>query len=156
MPTTAVPSAITALFKILSEAPALAAATVIDGPPTTDMSVDDLVVVGWAVGDDGASAESAQDFAYAGARTRDEDFTITGWCESWSGSEDFAERRRRAYELLAVVEDSLRASEAQPEAPSLLGTVLWAHLTHHRLQQQLTDSGTRVGISWTITCRARI
>ncbi|MGW4040470.1 hypothetical protein ACWEIM_30045 [Streptomyces sp. NPDC004778] len=156
MATSAVPNAIAALMQILAEAPALAGVTVIDGPPAADMSADDLVVVGWAVGDDGASAESAQDFAYAGARSRDEEITITGWCESWSGGDDFAERRRRAYELLAVVEDSLRASAAQPEAPTLLGTVQWAHLTRHRLQQQATDSGTRVGISWTVTCQARI
>ncbi|MFD5975565.1 hypothetical protein [Streptomyces bacillaris] len=156
MATTAVPDAIDALVKILTEAPALAEVVVLDGPPTGDMSASDLVIVGWAVGEDGASAESAQDFAYAGARTRDEEFSITGWCESWLGGDDFAARRRRAYELLAVVEDSLRATAAQPEAPTLLGTVLWAHLTRHRLQQHATDSGTRVSISWTVTCRARI
>lgn len=156
MATSAVPDAIAALVQILTEAPALAGITVIDGPPAADMSDADLVVVGWAVGDEQASAESAQDFAYAGARTRDEEFTITGWCESWSGDDDFSARRQRAYGLLAVVEDSLRATAAQPQAPTLLGTVQWAHLTRHRLQQQFTESGARVGISWTVTCRARI
>ncbi|MFG2589052.1 hypothetical protein [Streptomyces sp. NPDC048438] len=157
MATTAVPAAITALVQILSAAPALAGVTVVDGPPTTDMSEADFVAVGWNMGgDDQAAAESLQDFAYAGARARDEDFTISGWLESWTGDEDFAARRARAYELLAVLEGSLRATQAQPEAPTLLGTVLWAHLTRHRLQQQFTDSGARVGISWTVACRARI
>lgn len=156
MATSAVPAAINALIQVLTAAPGLAGVTVTDGPPTSDLSAEDLVVVGWTVGDDQASAESAQDFAYAGARTRDEEFTITGWVESWSGEEDFSDRRRRAYELLAVIEDALRATGAQPDAPTLLGTVQWAHLTRHRLQQQFTDTGSRVGISWTITCRARI
>lgn len=156
MATSAVPAAIAALVQILTEAPGLAGVAVIDGPPTADMSDEDLVAVGWSVGDDQGSAESTQDFAYAGARTRDEEFNISGWIESWSGEEDFGERRRRAYELLAVLEDALRATAAQPEAPTLLGTVQWAHLTRHRLQQQFTDSGARVGIAWTVSCQARI
>lgn len=156
MATSAVPAAITALVQILAEAPGLAGVTVIDGPPAEDMSAEDLVIVGWASGDDQGSAESVQDFAYAGARTRDEEFTISGWLESWTGDEDTAARRDRAYELLAVLEDALRATAAQPEAPTLLGTVQWAHLTRHRLTQTFTDSGVRVGIAWTVSCQARI
>ncbi|MFE4649283.1 hypothetical protein [Streptomyces sp. NPDC056707] len=156
MATTAVPAAINALLEILGSAPALADVRIIDGPPTEDMSDEDLVCIGWAPGDEQASAESVQDFAYAGARARDEDLTITGWAESWSGEEEFADRRARAYELLAVIENALRATEAQPEAPTLNGTVQWAHLIRHRLQQLFTDSGSRVGIAFTIGCRARI
>jgi hypothetical protein len=157
MATTAVPAFINALVQVLRAAPALTGVEVLDGPPTSDMSAPDFVAVGWNMGgDDQAVAESAQDFAYAGARTRDEDFTVTGWLESWSGEEDFATRRARAYELLAVLENSLRATPAQPEAPTLLGTVQWAHLTRHQLQQVFTDRGARVGISWTVTGRARI
>ncbi|MFG3426139.1 hypothetical protein [Streptomyces californicus] len=156
MQTTAVPRAIAALLQILQEDPALADALVMDGPPAQDLSASDLVVVGWTPGGDEAIAESTQDFAYAGARTRDEEFTLSGWAESWTGEQDFAARRARAYDLLAVIERALRATAAQPEAPTLLGTVQWAHLTGHRLQQLLTDQGARVGIAWTISCRARL
>ncbi|MEU3836505.1 hypothetical protein ACFCXC_18370 [Streptomyces microflavus] len=156
MQTTAVPRALAALLQILQEDPGLTTATVIDGPPVQDLSASDLVVVGWTPVGDEPVAESSQDFAYAGARTRTEDFTLSGWAESWSGEQDFATRRARAYELLAVIETALRATAAQPEAPTLLGTVQWAHLTGHRLQQLLTDQGARVGIAWTVSCHARL
>lgn len=156
MATSAVPAAINALIQILGAVPALAEVAVIDGPPSADMSAADFVAVGWSGTGEDQAAEAAQDFAYAGARARNETFTITGWLESWDGGEDFAVRRARAYELLGILEDCLRATGAQPEAPTLLGTVQWAHLTHHKLQQAFTDSGARVGIGWTVTCQARI
>lgn len=156
MATSAVPAAIDALLAIFRAAPALAEVRVIDGPPLQDMSGSDFLAVGWSLAADTATAaEAVQDFASAGARTRDENFGVTCWLESWTGDQDIGPRRRRAYELLAVVEDVLRASGAQPEAPTLNGTVQWAHLTSHTLQQY-TDGGVRAGIAFTITCRARI
>ncbi|MFE2941038.1 hypothetical protein ACFXKG_18535 [Streptomyces sp. NPDC059255] len=155
MQTSAVPAAIAALLDICRNAPGLDGVTVVDGPPTVDMSDADLVAVGWAPGGDGG-AELVQDFAYAGARSRDEDFSVTFWVESWSGDDDIAARRARAFELLAAIETAIRATGPNPEAPTLGGAVLWAHLTRAQLQQIATDQGARVGITGTVTCRARI
>lgn len=155
MATSAVPAAIDALLAILRAAPALAGVEVIDGPPTGDMSAADLVAVGWQP-DDGEAATLAQNFAYAGARRRDEEFVISCWLESWTGDSDVAARRTRAFELLAVVEDALRASDVAPEAPTLGGTVLWAQLSAGSLRQSFTDQGVKAGIAWSVACRARI
>ncbi|KUH38386.1 MULTISPECIES: hypothetical protein [Streptomyces] len=155
MATSAVPAAIDALLAILRAAPALADVDIIDGPPTGDMSAADIVAVGWQP--DGEDAVSlVQEFAYAGARRRDEEFVISCWLESWTGDSDVASRRTRAFELLAVVEDALRASDAAPEAPTLGGAVLWAHLTAGTLRQVNTDQGVRVGVAFSVACRARI
>ncbi|GAA2929840.1 hypothetical protein [Streptomyces enissocaesilis] len=155
MATSRVPAAIDALLAILRAAPALAEVTIIDGPPVGDMADADLVAVGWSPSAE-AGAELAQDFASAGARTRDEDFTVTGWIESWSGDSDVAPRRTRAFALLAVVEDAIRATGPNPDAPTLNGAVLWAHLTRAQLQQFSTDQGIRAGLAFTVSCRARI
>lgn len=155
MATSAVPGAIDALLTILRVQPALSEVEVIDGPPVGDMSDQDLIAVGWSPDGDTA-AETVQDFAYAGARRRDEDFTIAGWIDSWSGDSDVRVCRNRAFELLAVLEDSLRATDIAPEAPTLNGTVQWAHLTRGVLQQSNTDQGVRAGLAFTVTCRALI
>jgi len=155
MATSAVPAALAALLAILRAEPALADVQVVDGPPTTDQSDADLVAVGWSLEGD-LAAEVAQSFNAAGARTRDEDFDIACWLDTWSGDQDFASARARAYELLAVVENAIRASGASPTAPTLNGAVQWAHLTRYTLRQSLTDQGAQVSVPFTITCRARI
>lgn len=155
MATSAVPAAIDALLTILRAAPALADVQVSDGPPIEDQSAAELVAIGWTH-EDALSAEAAQDFNSAGARTRDEDFSIAGWIDAWNGDDDITVCRDRAYELLAVIETAIRASGANPTAPTLNGAVLWAHLTRHALHQRDTDQGMKAGIAFTISCRARI
>ncbi|TXS36927.1 hypothetical protein [Streptomyces sp. OR43] len=155
MATSAVPGAIAALLAVLRAAPALAEVNVIDGPPVGDMSDEDLLAVGWSPDGDTA-AETVQDFADAGARRRDEDFTIAGWIDTWSGDSDVSVCRLRAFELLAVVEDAIRATGPNPDAPTLNGAVQWAHLTRGVLHQSNTDQGIRAGLAFTVTCRARI
>jgi hypothetical protein len=156
MATSAVPAAIDALLAILRAAPALAGVDIVDGPPTGDMSAEDIVAVGWQPDGEEAAASLVQEFAYAGARRRDEEFVISCWLESWTGDTDVRARRVRAFELLAVVEDAVRASDAAPEAPTLGGAVLWAHLTAGTLRQSSTDQGVRVGVAFSVACRARI
>jgi hypothetical protein len=57
---------------------------------------------------------------------------------------------------LGVVEAELRATASNPEAPTLNGTVLWAHLTRASLRQYFTDQGARVALGFTVSCHARI
>lgn len=156
MATSAVPAAITALLAILRARPELQTGVqIIDGPPTGDISQDDLIVVGWSFDGDQA-AETVQNFNAAGARTRDEDFAITGVIDTWSGDDSFTTVRSRVFELLGVLESAIRASGSNPDAPNLNGAVLWAHLTRGVLRQTYTDQGVRADLAFTVTCHARI
>lgn len=155
MATSAVPGAITALLEILRAASALSGVQVLDGPPVGDQSAQDYVAVGYQEGAEEA-VQMAQDFNAAGARTRDEAFDILCWIDTWTGDSDMSVRRARAYALLAVIEDVLRASGANPTAPTLNGAVQWAHLTSASLRQANTDQGVRVAVAFSVSCRARI
>lgn len=156
MATSAVPGAIEQLLVILHARPELQKDVLIfDGPPTDDISRDDLVCVGWTP-EGNQAAELQQNFNAAGARTRDEDFAISCWIEAWIGDPLVSAVRARAFELLAVVENAIRASGSNPDAPNLNGAVLWAHLTRGVLVQSYTDQGVRAGLAFTVTCHARI
>lgn len=154
MPTSAVPAAVNALLAILRAAPTLADVRIVDGPAPTNLTDRQLLFVGWQ-----PSAEAAvtleQDFASAGARTRDESFEISCYAETRSGDKDMATQRAAVFALVAAVETALRATDAAPTAPTLNGTVLWAHLTTGNLAQVQAE-GTVAGLAFTVTCRARI
>lgn len=155
MATSAIPAAVDALLAILAAEDGLSGVRVLDGPPVGDMSEQDYVAIGWQP-DSEEAVQMEQDFNAAGARTRDENFTILCWLDTWTGDADVRARRVRAFALLAVIEEAIRASGASPTAPTLNGTVLWAHLTGALLRQASTDQGVRAGIAFTVTCRARI
>lgn len=155
MATSRVPAAIDALVAILSQAPGLDGVAVIDGPPVGDQADADYLYIGWQPESESA-AELNQAFASAGARTRDEEISVLCTVDCWTGDSVVAAARSRAFELLGVVEDTIRASGAQPEAPTLGGAVLWAHLTQGLLQQANTDQGVRARLLFTVSCRARI
>jgi hypothetical protein len=155
MATSAVPGAVSALLSILRAADDFDGVPVIDGPPTGDMSTSEFVAVGWQP-DSEESVQVTQAFAYAGARSRDEEFSILCWIDTWTGDADVSARRVRAFELLAVVEDAIRASGGSPTAPTLNGAVLWSELTSAVLKQANTEQGVRAGIAFTVACRARI
>ena len=142
-------------MQILRAADGLTGVDVLDGPPVDDIATSDFLAVGWP-GSDEQAAESVQDFNSAGARTRDEDFTIASVIDVWSGDDGFATVRERAFGILAVVEQAVRATGANPEAPTLNGAVMWAHLTRTQLRQYFTDQGARVALGFTVSCHARI
>lgn len=155
MATSTIPAAIDALVSILQASAGLSGVTVIDGPPTGDQSDTDYVYVGWQFEGD-TSVEMRQDFAHLGARKRDELFDILCSLDTWTGDTDVQARRARAFELLGAVEDALRATDAAPQAPTLNGTVLWAHLTQGALMQRHTTDGVQVGLNFRVSCRSRI
>lgn len=155
MQTSRVPAAIDALLSILAAAPGLADVKVMDGPPSINFAERQVIYIGWQPNGE-TSVTLAQDFASAGARTRDEEFTISGYIESRSGDADAAKLHRdRVFAILGEVEIALRATEAAPTAPTLNGTVLWAHLTAGDLAQAQSE-GTIAGLGFTLACRARI
>ncbi|MET7475064.1 hypothetical protein ABZT17_11985 [Streptomyces sp. NPDC005648] len=154
MATSAVPNAITQLVGILRDPP-IDNVDVFDGPPTDDVNTQDFIAIGW-VPDNDQAAELTQTFNAAGARTRDEDFAIAGCIDVWSGDTDFATVRNRVFELLGELEQRLRATNVNPDAPNLNGAVMWAHLTAGVLRQYFADQGVRAALNFTVTCHARI
>ncbi|MEU0991934.1 hypothetical protein [Streptomyces sp. NPDC005953] len=155
MTTSRVPAAVAALLEILRAAPGLSEVLVVDGPPAVNMSERLRIYVGWQPGGE-AAVNLAQEFAGAGARRRDEDFTITCYAESRAGDKDMALQRNRVFELVAEVETALRATDAAPTAPTLGGAVLWAHLTAGDLMQEQGPDGALAGLAFTVSCRARL
>ncbi|MEV0441807.1 hypothetical protein AB0I84_05850 [Streptomyces spectabilis] len=155
MATTALPAAITQILAILRADTGLTGVEVLDGPPASDQSASEYVSIGWAP-DSEESAQFTQAFAYAGARRRDEDLLILCYLVAWSGDTDTAAVRTRLFELLAVIENALRATDAAPTNPTLNGSVLWAHIVRGQLQQAQTSQGARAGLAFTIEARARI
>lgn len=154
MQTSRVPAALAAFLEILRAAPALANVRTVDGPESINATDRDVLLIGWQPGADAAVALS-QEFNAAGARTRNEDFEIACYAESRRGDKDMALRRNRVFEMVGAVEQALRATDDQPEAPTLNGTVLWAHLTAGNLQQVQAE-GVVAGLAFTVSCRARI
>ncbi|MFD8797209.1 hypothetical protein [Streptomyces atroolivaceus] len=155
MATSAVPAAIDALLSLLGDAPGLSTVRVVDGPPGPNFTQKDLLYVGYAPGSDMA-AEMQQRFASAGARRRDEDASLSCYIESRRGDTNIRDRRRHVFEILAVVETALRATNEDPTAPNLGGAVLWSDLTAGSLMQAQTESGALAGLAFTVHFRARI
>lgn len=155
MATSAVPAAMDALLTILRAVPDLAEVRIIDGPPGVNLTELDRIYVGYAPGAE-QSVDITQDFASAGARTRDEDAAIACYAESRRGDEDMQLRRTRVFELLAAVETALRATDVAPQAPTLNGSVLWSQLTAGALVQEQNADGALAGLTFTVACRARI
>lgn len=143
-----------ALLAILRARPALAEVAIMDGPTAVNLTQRRRIHIGWAPGADQA-VELDQSFASAGARTRDEAFSISCYAESRGGDKDMAPRRADAFTLVGEVEQALRATDAEPEAPTLSGTVLWAELTTGNVLQDVSD-GALVGVIFSVSCRARI
>jgi hypothetical protein len=154
MLTSRVPAAVAALLDILRASPALAGVRIVDGPESTNATERDMILVGWQPGGE-ASVALEQSFNGAGARTRDEEFAISCYAESRRGDKGMATSRNRVFELVGAVETALRATNEAPEAPTLNGTVLWAHLTTGNLQQAVAE-GALAGLAFTVSCRARI
>lgn len=154
MQTSRVPTAVDALLAILRARPALAEVAIVDGPAAVNLTQRRRIHVGWQPGD-GTAVALQQSFNAAGARTRDEAFTINGYAEARAGDKDMKARRDEVFALVGEIETALRATNEAPTAPTLNGTVLWAHLTAGDLAQAQQE-GSIAGLAFTVTCQARI
>jgi hypothetical protein len=154
MVTSRVPAAVDALLAILRARPTLADVEVVDGPSAVNLTNRLRLYVGWAPTGDSAVGLQ-QSFNAAGARTRDEAFTISCYAEARAGDKDMKARRDEVFALVGEVETALRATNEAPTAPTLNGAVLWAHLTAGDLTQ-VQDQGSLAGLAFTVTCQARI
>ena len=154
MTTSRVPAAVDALLAILRAAPALAEARIVDGPETVNLTDLRRIHIGWQPSADSA-VSLEQSFNSAGARTRDEAFSIRCYAEARAGNADMKARRDEVFALVGQVETALRATNDAPTAPTLNGAVLWSHLTAGDLIQ-LQEEGSLAGLAFTVTCQARI
>lgn len=155
MATSRVPAAIEALLTILPASPALDGVAIHDGPVAVNLTDRRHLYIGWAPGSE-QSVELRQDFNSAGARTRDEVFDIACYAEARAGDKDMALRRTAVFEIVAAVEVALRATDAEPEAPTLNGAVLWCEVSTGNLLQEQNQDGALAGLAFTIACHARI
>lgn len=156
MATSAVPAVIDALVEILRNDSELNGVRIIDGPPpSTNFTERDRLYIGWSPSSD-QSAELQQSFASAGARTRDEEGQVACYAETRRGDTDMRERRLHVFTMFAVVENALRATEQNRDAPNLGGAVLWSDVTAGSLDQVQGDAGSMAGLSFTVHFRARI
>ncbi|MEU8316705.1 hypothetical protein, partial [Micromonospora sp. NPDC049033] len=81
---------------------------------------------------------------------------IACYAEARGGDKDMSLQRDAVFAVVAVVEDALRATDAEPEAPTLRGAVLWSGLTAGDLMQEQGPEGALAGLAFTVSCRARI
>ncbi|MEU3293019.1 hypothetical protein ABZ722_11725 [Streptomyces longwoodensis] len=151
--TSRVPDAIDALVGIVKGL-GLEDVRVVDGPDAVNATEKHRIHIGWSPAGE-AAVTLQQQWNAAGARTRDEQFTIACYAESRGGDKDMSARRRRLFDMVAAIEQAIRATAQNPQAPDLNGTVLWAELSTGDLIQNQAD-GAFAGLAFSVTCRARI
>ena len=127
-----------------------------DGPPLRGAVVgDDTLYIGWDGTPDNPDAGTAsQELKGIGDRHRDEQLSISCYAEATRGETTVKPTRDAAIALINGVENTLNSDRT-------LGGVIpgpgWAWLaTIDRLAQPQTDAGSRVGIQFTVSARARL
>lgn len=152
MTTSRAPAVIDALVALCGAAPGLSGVKVHDGPQPTSDPLKAVVCIGWD-GDEGndEAVQSTQEWAGLGARSKDEALQVTCAAIAWHGSTTNKPVRDRAYELVAAVEDALRANPSLGFPPP---TVV-ALATGNAFQQQ-TGSGAQCRVVFTVAIKTRI
>jgi hypothetical protein len=127
---------------------------VIDGPPLTDLSRNNILFVGAQPSDASGSLPDgtfAQNWAEIGARARYEISTVS--CELWcrAGDTDLATRRATARILFAAIESALRTNFTQG-----ISRVAWCEIQAGSVLQENTNKGSTVAVPFTIAAKARL
>jgi hypothetical protein len=154
MATSRVPDVIDALVAAFKAAPGLAGVKVFDGPPVTGSPLKAAVFVGYDGDPDeqeGLAVEFSQEWASIGQRARDEAFTVTCAVLAWSGATAVRAVRERAFELLAAVEDALRAAPDLGQPPPTI--VAFASGSLHQAQ---SHEGMVCRIPFQVAVKTRI
>lgn len=148
-----IPEVLTAVYGTLTAAVDKDTAAVFDGPPKANFS-GDAVFVGWSPLD-ASGADSSQEIANT-AVDRNEDFDITLYVTTYSGTYGFAALRLRANSLAGVV------ATAAKNDPTLATLVVgnaragWLSIARTRWAQQAVENGWEVGVELHLQGRARI
>lgn len=153
MTTSRIPDVIDVLVTRLDAAPTLDGVKVIDGPIVTNDPLHEAVYIGYD-GDpegDGAAVEFTQVWASIGQRARGETFSVTCAVVVWKGSTKVRPVRLRAFEVLAAIQDVVRADPSLGLPPP--SVVAFASGSVIQLQRQ---SGLECRIPFQIAVQTRI
>lgn len=100
------------------------------------------------------SADAQQKWAGLGAKSRDEEGTVTCAALSWNGDGDQSAARLRVAEITQALEDVLRAD---PNLGGVVPGLMWTgYGTRTRLIQDQTETGAMALCVFEIAFRARI
>lgn len=154
MGTSQVPALISAVVTALSADPGMAGVLVNDGPiVTAQQAGTDWVFVGYDGDPQGEmeAASATQEWAGLGAKRKDEQIDLVCAVVAGRGDTNVAAARSRAYVLLGVVEDILRADPSLGFDPP---TVF--EMSAGVLYQEQTTGGIQARIPFTVSGRTRI
>lgn len=127
-PTSSIPDAIDNLITALKARVALAGVQIRDGYESSEYEIEAITVGGDSEDDSDAAVDGEQTPAQLGAQRREETYDLHCEVAVWSGDTDAAgmrTARRRAFTLLAEVEQQLRGPAGDP---TLGGAVRYAQL----------------------------
>ncbi|WP_219512742.1 hypothetical protein [Nonomuraea ceibae] len=153
MSTSRIPAVIAELLDRFAAAATLQGVRIVDGPPVTGDPLREAVYVGYDGDPDGegTGAEFTQEWASIGQRARGETFSVTCAVVVWRGSTKVAPVRVRAFEVLAAVEDLVRADPSLGQPPPTV-----AAFASGSLVQSQRASGMECRIPFQIQCQTRI
>ena len=143
MATSTVPAVVRALHDLLLTADWPLRPPQVTLGPTRDMERE-VVMIGATTGD--------QEWAQIGGRKRDEDYTVELYVLVARPGDTALEAMDRAWELFAVVEDTLRTNYA----PAAETGVLWTEVQRPEGQPTVEDEGHGHVVQSAIRVRARI
>ncbi|MEV4173982.1 hypothetical protein [Nonomuraea sp. NPDC049709] len=151
--TSRVPAVIDGLVDFFEAATGLAAVKIVDGPIVTNAPLKEAIYVGYDGDPDGEgqAADVTQEWASIGQRARDETILITCAVVVWRGDTKVRPVRLRTYELLAEVENALRADPSLGLPPPTVAA--WAS---GQLYQSQRQSGMECRIPFQIQVKTRI
>lgn len=152
MAVTRADAVVDALVAALS-ADATLSGLVLDGPPVSEATFDEVVTVGFAWDpDDDTSIDITQEYHELGpAAKRDETVEVRCAAVAWRGDGDVAAARARCIVLLGAVESVLRAN------PSLgLAEVMRTEVAFGTVRQAQTAQGAEVICQFTVAATSLI
>jgi hypothetical protein len=139
------PAAIDGLVTAFGAWPGLAGVKILDGPSSSQQTLQEVLTVGWTGQEGETDADST--LLTEGLRAPDrEQFTIRCAAAVLRGTDDLPGARRRAYELLS------EAGAAITQDRTLRGAVMHAMVGSHSLAQDLTQQGAQVTVVFEVSC----
>lgn len=140
------PAAIDGLVAAFGAWPGLSGVTVLDGPSTSQKTLQEVLTVGWTGQDGETDADATLAREGLGGDPDRETFSIRCAAAVLRGTDDLSGARRRAYELLSEAGAAIAADRR------LGGTVLSAMVGSHSLSQDLGQQGAQAVVTFTVDC----
>lgn len=132
--TSTIPTVLDALVSTLSTDARLDGVAIVDGQPAHGLDGPSILV---GHGGDDAAIEADRVADLVGSQ---ESYTVVSTVWAWNGSTDLKAVRTQAFDIVAIVDDIVRAD------PRLGSTVARAHITVMDVGQSQTPEGATVGV----------